>query len=44
MNGGLYYLSDKEKDKLNIINNSRVSENYFDYQALCIAAKFCRAN
>jgi hypothetical protein len=37
MNGGLCYLSDKEKDKLNIINNSRISENYFNYQALCIA-------
>ena len=37
MNGGLCFLSDKEKDKLNIINNSRISKNYFDYQALCIA-------
>ena len=37
MGGGLCYLSDKEKDKQNIINNSRVSENYFDYQAICIA-------
>ena len=37
MEGGLCYLSDKEKDKQNIINNSRVSENYFDYQAICTA-------
>ena len=37
MEGGLCYHSDKEKDKQNIINNSRASENYFDYQALCIA-------
>lgn len=34
-NGGLCYFSDKEKDKQNIITNSRLTEIYFDYQALC---------